>query len=241
VKLDIDSVHRLDLLVTTAQLAGIDRLIIEPDQIRGIDMKQNVAILTDKNVPDFNGKTIGINRASVLGARLALVKATGDPMIEATESTHNPNDIAIMEISSGKSKAQFRCASSEAIKGVPKKINDVLVWKLTIEAKLIPTLTQAAGAMSADLVTIASSDGKVVSFEFVDANKDVFSTEAEDDAQWIGTGAPATSFCQKYPAKTLISLLKEASKGGSVTVSMGEGGVLALTVNGFQLYVIPPQ
>lgn len=239
-KLTTDSIQRLDQLVSTSMVAGIKKLIIEAGKIRGIDEKQSVVIITADQVPDLDGKQVGINRIDALSARMNLVKSQGDLQIEATESSNNPNDINILDLSAGKTKAQFRCASVEAVKGVPKNITDTLVWEIKVTSKMIPTLTQGVSAMGAETITLASRDGNSVSFECIDAGKDVFTTDAEEAPVWIGDGAQGSSFCQKYPAKTFISLLKEATKfTDPVTLRLGEGGILSLKVNGFDFFIIP--
>lgn len=237
-KLSTDTIAQLDQLVQTAMIAGLKKLVIEPGKVRGIDEKQSVVIITTTNVPDLSGKQMGINRIDQLSARINLVKTQGDLAVEATEAS-NGLDVSILDLSVGKTKAQFRCASVEAVKGVPKNITDSLVWEIKVDSKILPTLSQGLSAMGAEQLTVASRDGLTVSFECVDTNKDVFTMDTSEAPRWIGAGNPATSFCQKYPAKTLLSLLKEASKGGDVTLKMGEGGILNLEVNKFNFYIIP--
>lgn len=240
-KLSSDSIAALDLLVQTSLVAGIKKLVIEPGKIRGIDEKQSVVVITSNNIPDFNGKQIGINRIDSLGARLSLVKGQGSLDIEATDAS-NGTDISILDLSAGKTKAQFRCASVEAVKGVPKNVADTLVWEIKIDSKALPIITQAVTAMGAEAVTIASRDGKTVSVELVDANKDVFTTDLAEAPTWVGTTAAQTSFCQKYPAKTFVSLLKEALKTSDpLTLMLGEGGIFSFKVNGFDFFVLPSQ
>ena len=239
-KLSTDTIAQLDQLVQTAMIAGLKKLVIEPGKVRGIDEKQSVVIINTTNVPDLSGKQIGINRIDQLSARINLVKSQGDLAIEATESQQNSADIALLDLSVGKTKAQFRCASVEAVKGVPKNITDTLVWEIKLGSKTLQTITQGVSAMGAEQLTLASRDGQTVSFECVDTNKDVFTTDAEEAPKWIGTGTAGTSFCQKYPAKTLLALIKEAVKTDPlVTLKLGEGGILNLEVNKFNFYVIP--
>lgn|ERR1035437_7498736 len=238
-KLTADAVTKLDSLVQTALTAGIKKLVIESGKIRGIDEKQTVVILSTDNVPDFGGKQIGINRLDSLAARLSLVKNQGPVEINATEAS-NGLDISILDLSSGKVKAQFRCASVEAVKGVPKNVADTLVWEIVIDSKSLPIITQAIAAMGAESVTIASKDAKTVSVELVDANKDVFTTELPESPIWIGTGTPQSSFCQKYPAKTFVSLIKEALKvSDPVSIKLGEGGIVSLKINGLDFFILP--
>ena len=241
-KLSTDSIFLLDQLVQSAMVADLQKMIVEKGSIRGIDAKNSVVLVTTDNVPDLGGKQAAINRISELSARLSLVKAQGSLDIDATVSTTNADDISLLDLSSGKTKAQFRCAAVEAMKGVPKSIKDNLVWELKIDGKLLPILTQGVSAMGADRMTIASKDGKLVSIECVDSNKDVFTTEVEDAPVWIGAGAPASSFCLQYPAKTLLALLKESVKmANPVIIKLGEGGILSLKMNGFDFFVLPLQ
>jgi hypothetical protein len=238
-KLTTDSITKLDSLVQTALTAGIKKLVIESGKIRGIDEKQSVAIITTDNVPDFEGKQVGINRLEQLAARISLVKNQGDLSIEATEAP-NGSDISILDLSCGKTKAQFRCASIEAIKGVPKNVADTLVWEIKIGTKTLPIISQAVNAMGSETVTVASKDGVTVSIECIDRNKDVFTTDLDDAPVWIGQGAQGTSFCQKYPAKTFVSLIKEALKTSDpVTLLLGEGGIFSFKVNGFTFFMLP--
>jgi hypothetical protein len=238
-KLSADSIQKLDTLIQTAMGAGIKKLVIESGKIRGIDEKQQIVIITTNNVPDFGGKQVGINRLESLAPRLQLVKSQGDVSIEATEAS-NGTDISLLDLSSGKVKAQFRCASVEAVKGVPKNIADTLVWEVKITSKNLPVIAQAVTAMGAEAITVASKDGKTVSIELIDANKDIFTTELSDDANWIGSGSPQSSFCQKYPAKIFVSLLKEALKGSDpLSLQLGEGGIFTFKVNGFDFYLLP--
>jgi hypothetical protein len=242
-KLSTDSIKTLDSLVQTAMVAGIKKLVIEGGKIRGIDEKQQVVIITTANVPDFGGKQIGINRIDQLGQRLNLVKNQGTLDIVATEAANN-TDISLLDLSSGKVKAQFRCASVEAVKGVPKNVADTLVWEIKVGAASLPIINQAVSAMGAEAVTIASKNGTTVSIELVDANRDVFSTELPDDALWIGEEAPSVngSFCHKYPAKTLVSLLKEALKTcDPLPMQLGEGGIFSFKVNGLDFFILPTQ
>ena len=238
-KLSQDSILQLDLLIQTSLTAGIKKLVIESGKIRGIDEKQSVVIISTDNVPDFGGKQIGINRLDALAARLNLVKNQGTVNIEATEAS-NKTDISLLDLSSGKTKAQFRCASVEAVKGVPKNIADTLVWEIKISNKELPVIAQAITAMGAEGVTVASKDGKTVSVELVDGNKDIFTTDLTEAPAWIGAGTAQSSFCKKYPAKIFVSLLKEALKTTDVlSLQLGEGGIFSFKVNGFDFYVLP--
>ena len=239
-KLTTESTQKFDSLIQTSMIAGIKKLVIESGKIRGIDEKQQVVIVTSNNVPDLGGKQIGISRLDSLCARLSLIKNQGSLDITATEHPTEKQDIAQLDLSSGKVKAQFRCSTVSAVKGVPKTISDSFVWEIKLESKYFPTIVQAVSAMGSEAVTIASKDGKTVVVELVDANKDVFTTELSDNIKWISTKTASTSFCHKYPAKPFVSIMKESLKSND-KITIGEGGMLSLLINGFDFYLLPTQ
>lgn len=239
-QLNTDSIKKLDALVQQCVTTGIKKLIIADGKVRGIDEKQRVVIITNNPGIDLGAKQVAVNRVELLAARLNLVKTQGDLAINATEATSNPTDISLLDITSGKTKAQFRCAAVDAVK-VPKNVADKMVWEIKLSAKALAVLTQGISAMGTEVVTLASRDGSSVSLECIDANKDIFTTEVEEPAKWIGADAAASSFAQRYPAKTLVTLLKEAFKGSSdsVTIQIGGQGVMTLKVNDLDYLLLP--
>lgn len=236
-KLKPDTVNALDTLIQAAVVTGVDKIVISNGKIQGIDERKTVGLVTDKGVPDLEGKTLAINRIKQLVSRMSLARAQGDLTIEATVAA-NGTDIAILELQGGKSRGQFRCASLEAVKGVPKGFQDPMTWEVDIPNKLIPLIIQAEASMSTDGVTIASADGKTVTVELVDMNKDVITFELDTQARNVGAGG--TSFCNKYAAKALFGLLREATKTADpVKVTMGAGGLLIVSVNGLDFFTLP--
>jgi hypothetical protein len=239
-KLKADALVALETLVQTAVVTGVEKLVISGGKIQGIDERKTVGLVTDKGVPDLDGKTLAINRIKTLMSRLSLAKAQGDLNIEATVA-QNGTDIAILELQGGKSKGQFRCASLEAVKGVPKGFQDPMAWEVEVKVPLIPLIAQAEASMTTDGITIASKDGKTVTLDLVDSNKDVINFELEADAKWVGQGSAGSSFCNKYPSKAFLSLLREAAKTqpDGVKVTIGQGGLLIVTVNGLDFFTLP--
>lgn len=235
-KLSDAALTALQQLITTANNVGVDTLIVTSDLIRGIDEKKTVGIVSKAGAPDMAGKQLAINRVKQLVSRLNLVASAGPLTVECTAASSG-NDIAALELSSGKRKSQFRCASVDAVKGVPKGFNDVPVWELTIPAAMVASIAQADAAMGADGVTIASKDGKTVTVEFIDTNKDTCSIEL--DTEVVKLGGASTSFAVKYWSKTLLSLLKEAAKTSDPTLKIGDGGLTQIEINGLLFFTLP--
>ena len=182
-KLNSESVKSLESLVHTALIGGINTLIIDKTSdgdkiIRGIDEKQSVVVITKSNVPNLNDKQVAISRLSLLASRLTLIKNQGDVDIDAVEAK-NGTDISHLDLSSGKTKVQFRCSAVDVTRGVPKSMNDTPAWKITAPSKIISLLSQATAAMQAEKVTISSKNLDCVTLECIDSNNDVFSTEID--------------------------------------------------------------
>lgn len=244
-KLNATSIGYLDTLLQTANIAGIDKMIIAGGQIRGIDEKQTTVIISKENVPDFGKLNVGMNRLGNLMSRLNLVKSTGDYQIEAVPSK-NGVDVSHIQLTSSNTSVQYRCASVEAIKSVPKAINDKLQWLIEIPAKTVGLASMAISAMAADnLIVTAKKDGSIY-FEAVsvDGNNDTFSTKFAEEATWIPEKEQppsSKSFSYNYPVKTVLPLLKAGSNNGTtnVNVMIGEKGILTIIVNGYDFFVVP--
>lgn len=239
-KLSAEAVTALDTLLQTASAVGIEKLIVGNGLIRGVDEKKTVAVVTDKGVPDLDGKSITVNRIKQLLQRINLAKAQGPLSLECTVAP-NGSDVSLIDIQGGKSKSQFRCASLEAVKGVPKGMSDPAVWSIKLNAKVVPLIAQADASMSSTGITFASKDGKTVSVEMVDTvHKDVCSIELDDQATWVGAGDAGASFCNKYTTKALLALLREASKDGdNLELRIGQGGLLMIDVAGIGFCTLP--
>jgi hypothetical protein len=243
-KLTEKSISQLEVLLQTATVAGIEKMIIAEDQIRGVDDKQAVVIISKENVPDF-GKTIkiGMNRLNNLMSRINLVKSTGKYEVEAVISK-NGVDISHLQLVSANTTVQYRCASVDAIKGVPKASSDKLCWLIAIPAKTVNLLTMAISAMSVDeLIITAKKDGSVY-FEASDENNDSFSTKFADSASWIPEEEDEPKspvFLHHYSVKTLLPLFKAASANytNDVNVMIGEKGILTIIVNSYDFFIVP--
>jgi hypothetical protein len=244
-KLNSESIKNLKNLLQTVSLVKIDRMIIEGDLIRGVDEDQTVVIVSDANVPDFNGAKVGLNRLSILASRIALFDANEDFAVEAVE-VPSREDADVMDISSFKlsakgSKFEYRCARANAIKA-PKRINDSFVWAVTVPVDAVKLVISASNTMGSDQIALVSKSGGEVSFEIVDGStQDTFNTKIADEAVWLAEDetAPTQSFVHYYAVKALTPLLKAASLVGDPVLLVGEEGMLQITVNGYTMTLLP--
>jgi predicted lipoprotein with Yx(FWY)xxD motif len=243
-KLSPDSVKQLKALLQSVSHVKIDKLIIEPNLIRGIDEAQTIVIVTDSNVPDFGDATIGLNRLSALEKRIALFGANEDFNVEAVEAPKRNEDDALnissIKLSSKGTKFEYRCARTELIKA-PKRLNDEMVWAVTITQEAVKTAISAANTMASEQIAIVSKASGEVLFEIVDGEtQDTFTTRIADSAEWVGEDDIETqSFVHYYAVKTLMPLLKAAAAAGDPTILVGRDGMAQITVNGYPFTLLP--
>lgn len=242
-KLSADSIKLLDNLIQTANIAGIQKLIIEKDSIRGADENVSVVILSKDNVPDFGTLNVGMNRLGILQSRLNLVKSTGEFEVEAVASKIGKGtDVSHLILSSKNTSVQYRCAAVEAIKSVPKTLNDTPEWLISIPGKSITLVNMAISAMAADRLTVTAKKTGGIYFEAIDSNNDIFSNQFAESATFIPEDEDApedTIFSYSYDVKTILPLFKAASNNGAddVDIIFSKRGIITIIVNGCDFYV----
>jgi hypothetical protein len=243
-KLSPESVKHLKALLTSVSHVKIDKLIIEPNLIRGIDEAQTIVIVSDQNVPDFGDSIVGLNRLSALEKRIGLFGATEDFNVEAVEAIKRGDDttsnIASIKLSSKGTKFEYRCARTELIKA-PKRLNDEMVWSITIPQDAVKVAISSANTMASEQIAIVSKASGEVLFEIVDSEtQDTFTTQIAESAEWIvEDDAEVQSFVHYYAVKTLMPLLKAAAAAGDPTILVGRDGMAQITVNGYPFTLLP--
>lgn len=234
-KLKQEAINSFITLLTAAGSIGVEKLIISKDLVRGLDEKKTVGILSTTGSPDIEDNVIAVNRVKELLSRLKLVGG-GEAEVSATFAG-TTNEISMLELAGKKSKTQFRCASIESIKGVPKGFSDPAAWKVTLTGADISNLAQTQAAMDTDTLLLTSRDGTKVSAEFINLNKDTFALELDGVPSAVGT---QTSFAVKYWSKALMGLLREAAKvTPDVTLTIGAGGLSFVNVGELVFFTVP--
>ena len=234
-------IEKLSFLLKLASTIGIERLVIGNDMIRGIDEGRTAGIVMStvkddgtKEI-DLNSKTVAITRVKMLLSRLNVIKTQGDLKIETEE---NGNDIVSLNLSGGKSKTTFRCATVDSVKGVPKSASDVMTWEIEIPSSFVSTLIQADASIASDGINFNSDNSKLI-ITMTDSNNDNinFEFDENDPVKLIGSG---TNFSNKYPSKSIITLFKEAAKFNDVIkLKMGVGGLLMISIDSFEFFIVP--
>lgn len=237
-KLAPESLAYILNVIKTAKLVGIDSVIVEPDTVRAIDENKTVVLFQSEDVPTLEFNSIGITRLDNLLARYDIASSTPNFSVEFDTKDNGDDKFASTLILKGKgTKIEYRCGDPSKI-SAPKQVNDVIRYRVPLNAEAVTLLQKGAAAMAADNVSIISNDG--VSFELVDVGNDVFKHTFATDAQLVpdadGEVASSTKFAHRYPVKTILALFRSNPNG---TFSVGQKGILSFEVNGLTVFVLP--
>jgi histidyl-tRNA synthetase len=225
-KLDTESLNYITNVVETAQLVGIDNIVIEPGTVRALNDEKSVVLFQDENVPDI-GFSVGLNRVNVFLNRLEVAKTQDNFAVNVT--TDDEGEFARSFTMTAKGfKVDYRCANPKTIKA-PKRVNDEMVYKISLTPQAVFMLQKGQTAMGADIVSLICKDGEAT-FEYVDVNNDKFSHTFADNV----TGTD--DFTHNYPIKILLPLFKHKAEA---EFQIGRKGMLCITVNTLTLFVLP--
>lgn len=220
------TINYLDRLTSVAQMAGIDALVFRPDIVSGKDDTPAVVIIQKDDIPEFEFTELAIIRIPYFRQRMEAVKSTG----KAFTATFDPQK-GLITFAAGRTKAEYRAGNAIAVRA-PKALNDTNAFKFTIESDLVNIISRAASAYpSKDPIVTITSDGSEVELVISDDEaNDSFTTLISSDLQ--GSGALAV----RYGLKTLLPLLKQHETN---TLTVGQKGILSLSIKGVNVQLIP--
>lgn len=231
-KLNNDVINFIQKVVETSQLVNISNVIIEPTFVRAIDDNKSVVIFQPLTHSVLSDNSIGLTRINIFSSRLEISKSQTNFNAEATIH-ETENFIKIITMKSAGTKIEYRCAKPSTIQA-PRQIHDEMITRISLDSEAVSLLQKSQVAMdNAETVTIINND--VVSFEVVDINGDVFNHTFTKPAVAI-EGNDSIKFAHKYSIKTLLALFK---KDVNNTVEIGKRGILRITINGLDVYVLP--
>lgn len=231
-KIDEQDLAYIQNVINTAQLVGIDDVIIEPGRVRAIDENKTVLLFQDENVPEMTFGSIGLNRISTFLSRLDIARTQEGFHVSSVIDSDNEFARSLTMKAKG-IKVDYRCANPRTILA-PKNVNDVLVCRINITPEAVYLLQKGQTAMGADVVSVISNDDGVT-FELMDVNGDKFSHTFTHEVTKITDDAD-TTFVNKYPLKTVLSLFKHNPEGA---FSIGRKGILNIVVNHLNVFVLP--
>lgn len=234
----------IENVLRTAQMVGIDNVVICPDGVAGIDSDKKVLMLETNNVPEFPFGAIGVNRLDIFLSRLALAKSCDNFTMEYETATNkDETTFARQVIFKGTGvKVEYRCANPTTVLAAfsdknkfPKNLNDPKCFSVPLTAEAALLLAKAQSAMGADLVELVSDDGGVY-FKLSDISSDEFTHTFAARPKILDEGSDKTAFNYLYPVKLLLPLFKQNSQA---TLLIGRRGTVSMAVNNLNITVFP--
>ncbi len=234
-ELTTDLIGFIENVVKTGQSVNIEHVLIDAKAgtIRGIDEGRTVVMFHDSGVPEIPGGSVGLTRNSTFLSRLGIVSGREGFKVDVVSVTLDDEKfVKALQMKSADTKIDFRCSNPDTVKA-PKQINDTLIYRIQLNAEAVSVLQQGYAAMGSETVSIIG--GEDVVFELEDINEDKFTHTFASEVTALGDTIGG-AFSHKYPVKTLLSLFKQNPDGD---FAIGEKGILCITVNGLDLYVLP--
>ncbi|HCT29954.1 MAG TPA: hypothetical protein DIW31_04310 [Bacteroidales bacterium] len=232
-KLEQELIDCIRNAIDAANAAKITNIIFEKGFIRGIDDSKKVIIFQDHDVPTMPFTALGINRMDRFVSRFNLVYGQPNFSVEATVAERD-DTVSQLTFKCSGTKVDYRCANPRAVLA-PKVMNDVMKYSAIITPDTVQFLNRGEAAMKMEFVTFISNDSGV-SFEIIDkSNGDVLSHTFGIPARNI-EGEKDNMFAVRYPMKVILSLFKRILEG---VFYVGKKGMLKVTINGIDLYVLP--
>lgn len=236
-KLSPQSLAYILNVVQTASLVKIDRIIIEPNKVRGADEARTIVIFQQDGVPDFDFGSIGLNRTDVLLSRYDIAK--GCENVEVEVITDDKAGFARALTFKGKGvKLDYRAANPATLQdATPKQMNDPVKYRIHMNAEAVLLMVRGASAMKTeDVEFVGTPDG--VTFKMEDAvNRDMFTCEFATKNDVRSEDGSPVNFAHTYPIKNLLILLKQNPEGHIYLTE--RKGILKVTVNSLDFYIPP--
>lgn len=219
-------------ILNTAAIGGIDAVVFQASNI-GVasGMREgSCAIISRINVPPLPQK-MGLTRLPTLKKRLDLLIGSEDFSISPKESERG--EIVQLEMQAGKTKTQYRCTASAAIKA-PAQIGDgVFIGILTVNKEELAMILNGIKAMSAEQVVLVIKQDGTVFFEATDSN-DKFTVELEKQIE-REEGDSAVFY---YKTDIFDKLLRAAIGGDeSLSIAVEETGILQFGLNDCEMSI----
>ncbi len=235
-KLTQEHINFVEAVVKTGLTINIENIIIEPGAVRAIDENRTVVLYQNTDVPDFPFGSIGLSRAALFSSRIDLIKDRDGFYIESDVTADNDDSekyAQVLKMVSDDTKITYRCANPENIQA-PKAINDTIIYQVQLNSEAVSMLQRGSAAMGSDIVTVIGSEDSV-SFECGDVTGDTFAHTFSSTVTRL-EGENNTDFSHNYLVKTVLALFKQNPDG---VFEIGTKGILRISVNGLQVYVLP--
>lgn len=230
--LTLEATELLKNVLSICRSMSIDSIAITGGKVMGLNEKRNLCIISDIDLGIDKQLKIGIGRVSELEKRLMLFP-NGCVLVG---KVNDKNDVSLLTMSSGKSKAQFRCTSIAMMK-YPKANEDEARVVVTFSKDDVVALVKALRTFSAETAIMKIGMQSDVLVEFTDKTNDQFSMTIDSPAEFIDDSAVSLF---TYSADNLaIALDVGAKESDSVVAMLGGAGSLTIVLKGHTVILLP--
>lgn len=231
-KLSNQEVQQLTNILNTCLIGGVETLIIEDGKVRAVNESKTFAIISDHQVPKLP-KKMGLSRISALKSRMDLF--AGNVVIDANDNSRE--EISFLDISSGKSKVQFRCTSTALIKA-PSSINDSAELTVFLDKSEMKLILDAVRVMSAKLVNFSFKDKGVVTVQIKDSSNECFTINLNSPFSLVSGENVLEDV--NYSSDVLSAVIKKNMEDiSTLSLSIGGRGTLTTRVSGHTVVLLP--
>lgn len=230
-KLTHTDIEELKSVLTACKIIGVDGVVIHQGMARGAKVSLDAAILSPHKLTMSEDIRMGVGRVDELLKRLSIFSGP----IDVEGKTNDAGDVAMLTLSSGKTKVQFRCTNANLMK-YPKSNEDQPVAVITFSKAEVQQAAKAAKTLGSEKMVIQISRAGTVTLECVDSSNDRFSIELAKEVEFI---EEAEGIVQTYLAGLLVDVLDAGVKDADeISVVLGEAGSLTATAKGHTLLVM---
>jgi hypothetical protein len=235
-QLSQNDLNNLLSIMSTATICGMESLVIIDGVARALNPSKTCFLRSETAIPKFQ-QPIGFGRIKDLTSRIA---AFGDKSaVQVTAKESRRNEIASLDLQSGKNKATYRCQSASLLAAeCPKSVPDAAnpAFKITMTADECKMVLGAVKVMGGKQVSILINNTEA-SIVVTDATNDQFTVSIERKAECLTS---ITSGASNYASDVFCQLIREISSATStVIMQIGQKETLSLNIYGHTAILLP--
>lgn len=235
-QLSQNDLNNLLSIMSTATICGMESLVIIDGVARALNPSKTCFLRSESNIPKFD-HPIGFGRIKDLTSRINVFGDKSKIQVTAKESRRN--EIASLDLQSGKNKASYRCQSASMLAAeCPKNVPDASnpAFKITLTKEECKMILDAVKVMGSKQVSIVIKNAEV-SLLVTDATNDQFSIGIERAAECLSDEESGAS---NYAADVFCQLIREiSSQTNNVVMQIGQKETLSLNVSGHTAILLP--
>lgn len=215
--------------INAAKVISADGMIFNENGVYASDEAIKAMMIQPHDV-EFEFETMAMLDVAGFIARVALFQDQPDAKVVIDQSS---KAVRLVTMRAGRTKVDYQCTLPGMVQ-VPKKVNDTFVSEVDMDKESVDIVLKALAVMRGEEIYVTSNDSGV-SIEITAVNNDVFNHLLPNT---IRSDESDVRFVHKYPAKTLMQLLR---KNPEAVLQFGQRGTINIEVDGFNFYILPLQ